>query len=307
MALSITQVALGRSTSVSSGTFSAAVQPSTATPTTISQQFAGGSATPFSGSVGGGASMTAVDAIEQNEGGQAFSLAKLKLEIEDKSFLDSLGMPKEGWYCLQNKSLDALTMQELTDILALKEATKDVSTLISFGAANGGFEFAVAVQHGLMQKHGDMSYSKHYVDATSLRHHPSSSYSKIKEDIDVYKMNTPYWDIAYKSGMNNAKSMIFFITPEWLNSSYCKQELDWFQSAQNQNIKAVFVIFREAANHPHIGVINQFVDNNPDKCVELCVENIADPSLAAVSIDKHQNLSFKYAINTDTWKSIIQM
>ena len=220
--------------------------------------------------------------------------------------LNRLGKPEGGWHFEKSLGpLHDLTMEHVKGIYEILENTKDVKNILSFGARDGGFELTMQVRHdldvwmGLNQKPGN-SPSHNYLDAISLK---KNRYTKLlkMEGLDVLKMQNPFWDIGYKNGIENADSMIFFITPEWLGSSFCRQEFQWLDKAKNKSIKAAFVIFEDVdKNNDTVKDIIDFSARNKSYILDAT----SDETLYRVSIEGSKDLSFSRSISSSLFEQI---
>jgi hypothetical protein len=64
-----------------------------------------------------------------------------------------------------------------------------------------------------------------YLDAESLRNDAKTSYT-YQTATDKNMMASPYWDKYYEAAMRHCRTMILFITKEWLVSKWWWRELD---------------------------------------------------------------------------------
>ncbi|MEI8631833.1 hypothetical protein P4S72_06480 [Vibrio sp. PP-XX7] len=112
----------------------------------------------------------------------------------------------------------------------------------------------------------------------------------------MFKMQNPFWDIGYKHGIGNAAKMVFFITPEWLGSRFCKQEFDWLRQTNNRNINAAFVIAHDTPHSdPTMHEIKKYASEKNALMLEQKPESVSH--LQQVHINGSQPLSFKRSIS----------
>ncbi|WP_339476695.1 MULTISPECIES: hypothetical protein [unclassified Pseudomonas] len=142
------------------------------------------------------------------------------------------------------------TAQELQGLLEACDRSSSFQHIISFGARGGGFEVAMQIQYDLRNrsiKNTDLLESSPagnhttYLDATSLEGCYGTGYNAVAEDVDVIKMSNPFWDVAYQNAIQSATAMTFLITPEWADSGFCRQELNWSES--NPDLNRIFIMF----------------------------------------------------------------
>lgn len=121
--------------------------------------------------------------------------------------------------------------------------------LLSFGAAAGGFEFAMALRRDIMGKYGKSEQADPefvYVDAESLRNEAQTRYTW-DAALGIYKMSNPCWDTFYKSAMSRCDFMVFLLSAPWLKSNWCWDEFQWYQLVLAQRaVTPVFVVFKDA-------------------------------------------------------------
>ncbi|WP_225981087.1 toll/interleukin-1 receptor domain-containing protein [Paracidovorax avenae] len=189
----------------------------------------------------------------------------LQALIEDR--LERIKRPAEGWFFEKAIGpLSSLSPRDFQGIHEILQKTDEVRNIFSFGARSGGFELAMQFRHDInlndSRKGLNNSSASNYLDAISLEEHSYTEKKKL-DGLDVYKMQNPFWDIGYKNGIEHAKKMIFFITPEWIASPYCLQEFNWLQKTENKKIKTAFFIYKDAnMNNPVIEEIHKYAETN---------------------------------------------
>jgi hypothetical protein len=129
--------------------------------------------------------------------------------------------------------------------------TENTKVLMSFGAWTGGFEFAMQMRLDIYRKFGknpDGDPAFCYLDAESLRTDAKTSYT-YHAATDKNMMANPYWDKYYESAMRNCRTMILFITKEWLVSKWCWRELDMLirTAEKRPALKVIVVMFPDGA------------------------------------------------------------
>ena len=90
--------------------------------------------------------------------------------------------------------------------------------IFSFGAANGGYDNVVEVADQFKKSY----HLNSYIDSNYL---PSQAGSYRISGND-YPRNVN-WKAWYARAMLDAPTMIFLVTPEWIRSEFCKEELAW--------------------------------------------------------------------------------
>lgn len=237
----------------------------------------------------------------------AIKTATLLTETEQK--LNSLGRPEGGWYFEQKIGpLHNLSSGQIHAIHDILESTSEVKNIFSFGARDGGFELAMQVRHDFNASMGIHKYPNHnlahnYLDAISLQSNSETKITKL-EDMDVFKMQNPFWDVGYKNGIEHARKMVFFVTQEWVASTFCQQEFQWLTETKNKNIKPSFVIFDDVNNNHEI--VQKILDYAKEKnAYVINVANDHNPDLHKVSIKDSKELSFKRSLTADQLKNIL--
>ncbi|WP_247424693.1 hypothetical protein [Ralstonia pseudosolanacearum] len=222
--------------------------------------------------------------------------------------LDHLGRPEGGWYFEHSLgSLQALTAEHIKGIHEVLETTNDVKNILSFGARDGGFELAMQVRHDFdllmgLHKKPDGNLAHNYLDAISLQSNSQTKVTKL-EGMDVFKMQNPFWDIGYKNGIDNAKKMIFFITPEWLASAFCRQEFQWLKETKNKDIKSAFVMFDDVdKGNEVVRDVVGYAERQGSHVLNVASSDETD--LHNVSIEGSKDLSFKRSMNSDQFEQI---
>jgi hypothetical protein len=122
--------------------------------------------------------------------------------------------------------------------------------LLSFGAINGGFEFAMALRWDIMKKLGKKWEDEPhfvYLDAESLRDDSETKYPWDGK-LGIYKMSNANWKKHYIDAMIECSHMIFLISEPWLKSKWCWDEYNWYLKvvAEGKLITPIFVIFKDA-------------------------------------------------------------
>jgi hypothetical protein len=126
----------------------------------------------------------------------------------------------------------------LPDVAAMTGNTK---VLMSWGAADGGFQYAMDLREKLMRLRHWTDPCAVYLDAKSIRGFPGEYPNP---NIQGAVLNT-HWKEYYQAAMRNAKVMVFIATPAWLASPWCAAEHQWFDA------------IRDGRNHMNIRVPSQ--------------------------------------------------
>ncbi|MDR3640060.1 MAG: hypothetical protein P4L39_01910 [Humidesulfovibrio sp.] len=128
-------------------------------------------------------------------------------------------------------------------------AFEKTRVLLSFGAAAGGFEFAMQLRKDIMDKYKKTEQTDPYftyIDAESLRNDVETKYTW-DQNLGIYKMSNPCWDTFYKSAMSKCDYMVFLISEPWLKSNWCWDEFNWYQMVLTEkSITPIFVVFKDA-------------------------------------------------------------
>ena len=122
--------------------------------------------------------------------------------------------------------------------------------LMSFGAVDGGFEFAMQLRLDIYRKFGkspDADGSFCYLDAESLRGAPGTGY-KYNAVTDKNMMENKDWETLYNAAMASCRTIILLITRQWLTSKYCWMELDTLvgMAERKQPMTTVIVLWPDA-------------------------------------------------------------
>ena len=129
--------------------------------------------------------------------------------------------------------------------------TPNTKVLISFGSAEGGFEFAMALRqevyaHFHWEQESEPGYC--YVDAESLRRDGKTTYDR-NETLDTNFMRNKDWKHHYGSAMKDCSTMIILLTAQWLRSEYCWGELEMLEeiaASRGGGMKVVVVVWPDA-------------------------------------------------------------
>ena len=78
--------------------------------------------------------------------------------------------------------------------------TDHTRVIISFGAAFGGFEFALQLRHDIMRAKNQKHPAYCYLDAISLQAAADTRYPW-DEKYHIFKMQNPHWAQFYESAM----------------------------------------------------------------------------------------------------------
>ncbi|KFA22784.1 hypothetical protein KW5_0122885 [Xanthomonas vasicola pv. vasculorum NCPPB 1326] len=235
------------------------------------------------------------------------STADSDVRIYVKKSLEGLKRPEGGWYFEEALGpLSNLAPNELKGISDMLKSTNNVRNIFSFGARSGGFELAMQFRHDLNvddTKRGlEVSSESNYLDAISLEGHSHTKNDKI-ENLDVFKMKNPFWDIGYKNGIEHADKMVLFITPEWMASKFCIQEFEWLRETNNKNIKAAFFVYKDVdVDDPIMDDIHKYAESNGS----LVMKAISPPEdgLHEISIRDSLPLSFKRLMRRSEYNSL---
>lgn len=139
--------------------------------------------------------------------------------------------------------------------------------LLSFGSAQGGFRYTLALREAIMAAKGWQDPSSVYVDAISAKPH----------DLSVVKENrtlNPVWSALYLAAIRCCKAMVFIVTKPWLDSPWCRQELGWWKA--NKEGTPIFVLmFEDARGHPDAGAFEALV-SEPGDLIRVSKALVAD-------------------------------
>jgi hypothetical protein len=130
-------------------------------------------------------------------------------------------------------------------------SVSDTKVLLSFGAVEGGFEFALQLRLDIYNKFarnsdGDPFFC--YLDAESLRGGQNTVYT-YNPNTDMNVMSNPEWKKNYELAMKSCKTMILLVTKQWLTSKWCWLELDMLvTTAETCKKKIVVVYWPDAAS-----------------------------------------------------------
>lgn len=126
---------------------------------------------------------------------------------------------------------------------------ENTRVLLSFGAAAGGFEFAMELRRNIMCKYRKTEQADPYfvyIDAESLRGDPQTRYTW-DPGLGIYKMSNPCWDTFYKSAMSRCDYMVFLLSAPWLRSNWCWDEFAWYERViTEKSVTPIFVVFKDA-------------------------------------------------------------
>jgi hypothetical protein len=121
--------------------------------------------------------------------------------------------------------------------------------LLSFGAAAGGFEFALQLRKDIMDKYKKTDQTDPrftYVDAISLKGDAETHYDWDPER-GIFKMSNKNWETFYKTGMSQCDYMVFLISEPWLKSNWCWDEFAWYEKVLTEKaVTPVFIVFKDA-------------------------------------------------------------
>lgn len=172
-----------------------------------------------------------------------------------RTFLQAAGLASSAgalgmltpWYGVANAQTT-----DLGDPSIVGKYTDSTRVILSFGAAYGGFEFAMQLRADIMERAGK-SWSDDpaavYLDHESLKNAPGTKYEWDAEH-GIHKMSNAWWKDFYKGAMDNAMAMIFIVTGEWLKSPWCWLEFEWYleqlKKRERPNLLSVFLVFDDA-------------------------------------------------------------
>lgn len=126
---------------------------------------------------------------------------------------------------------------------------ENTRVLLSFGAAAGGFEFAMELRRNIMGKYKKTEQTDPYfayIDAESLRSDPQTRYTW-DPNLGIYKMSNDFWKTFYQSAMSKCDYMVFLLSAPWLKSNWCWDEFDWYQRViTEKSVTPIFVVFKDA-------------------------------------------------------------
>lgn len=121
----------------------------------------------------------------------------------------------------------------------------NTKVLLSFGAVQGGFEFAMQLRLDIYKKFNERSDANPYfcyLDAESLRTNQNTTYT-YKANTDMNVMSNPDWEANYLTAMQSCKTMILLITRQWLRSKWCWKELDMLITEAAKSEKKLVVVY----------------------------------------------------------------
>lgn len=176
--------------------------------------------------------------------------------IPNSALLRSAFWHTSAWSPLRGRSIltkypEYFNLSSMKMIETALEMSSGSEVIMSFGARDGGFDFAESLRDRIyqevFQQNKDKDKTRAYLDYYSLQEHPATRYPW-NSDTKKGNMQNPFWDIAYKNGLDNAKIMIFNISLEWLRSNYCYEEFEWFlqRKKRDSNFRGVFLFNLEA-------------------------------------------------------------
>ena len=180
---------------------------------------------------------------------------KQKLFESRRAFLQTAGLASAGstlglltpWYGAANAQTT-----DLDDPSVVGKYTASTRVILSFGAAYGGFEFAMQLRSDIMEKAGkpwNNDPATVYLDHQSLKNAPGTKYEWDVEH-GIHKMSNAWWKDFYKGAMDNAMAMVFIVTGEWLKSKWCWLEFEWYleqlKKRERPNLLSVFLVFDDA-------------------------------------------------------------
>jgi len=215
-----------------------------------------------------------------------------------------------------------MTPPELIDPNIVGQYTANTQVILSFGAAMGGFEFAMQLRWDLMKRLYNMQWNSDparvYLDAESLKNESNTSYNWDNQ-LGIYKMKNHFWASFYQGAMSQAKCMIFLFTQQWLNSQYCWEELQWYRQRLEgpTAIKPIFVVFPDARHMLSTQAIvsRDGKRHNPShiwesmlkvpKAAKVDINTIADQSIRSVSSIAGHSYSYRYACSEPELNQIL--
>lgn len=137
----------------------------------------------------------------------------------------------------------------------MPDTPNGTKVLISFGAAKGGFEFAMQLRHDIyrdcaVDPEKDPTFC--YLDAEALRSVAGTTYT-YKPGPDTNYMRNPHWEQHYRNAMSACSVMVLLITQQWLLSQYCWLELDLLVKLAEERpwVKTVVVMWPDGASILH--------------------------------------------------------
>ena len=104
------------------------------------------------------------------------------------------------------------------------EYTKNTKVVLSFGAADGGYELAKDLRERLMHMGGWDDPCAVYLDGES-----NNSLDDFNKDQIALDCGEAYWMALFKQAMRQAQAMVFIVTPQWNTSTWCLGEHQWLR------------------------------------------------------------------------------
>lgn len=134
--------------------------------------------------------------------------------------------------------------------------TGDTRVLLSFGSAQGGFQYTLALRQAIMEAKGWTHPSSVYVDAVSAKEHERS---RVANDRTL----NPVWSALYLSAIRCCKAMVFLVTKPWVDSQWCQQELGWWKR-NKEGTPIIVMMFEDARRHGNGGSFAELVSEPGD-------------------------------------------
>ena len=120
------------------------------------------------------------------------------------------------------------------------EITSGVKVLLSFGARQGGYKYAISLRRFINRSMGwDDDSTNVYIDSEALEKHPFTKPGS-------GGLN-PIWDNIYWTCINQCKVMVFLVTKPWLDSPNCRQEIEWWKINKG-SVPVICLMFKDAAD-----------------------------------------------------------
>lgn len=134
--------------------------------------------------------------------------------------------------------------------------TGTTKILLSFGSANNGFQYTIALREAIMERKSWTDKSYVFVDAVSAKDH------KLAVTKENRTLN-PVWSSLYLAAIRQCKAMTFIVTKPWLESQWCQQELQWWKRNQERT-PIIVLMFADAVSHPTSNAFKDLVSDSND-------------------------------------------
>jgi hypothetical protein len=201
--------------------------------------------------------------------------------------------------------------------------TQNTRVILSFGAASGGFEFAMQLRKDIMDvynKKWEKDLSFVYLDAESLKGESGTMFTW-DNTLGIYKMSNEKWAKFYKDAMSQCDYMIFLLSDPWLSSQWCWQEFEWYyDTIKTKNITPILLVFKDAQKYLDPAKVG---DNKADEkviklkkilsalieikgCVVCPINSDPDPALGQIEVEgQTYKYTYRYTCTEEERSAIL--